>query len=54
MRETEQGEVTMEGVDYNIMEAIVHYLYGATVSVKWDKVQQFIEACEMLQLQLQS
>ena len=51
MRESQQGEVTMDTMDYDIMSIIIMYLYGNNASLNWKHVKCAIETCELLQLQ---
>ena len=50
MKECQQGEVVMDTLNFEVLQAIVGYLYGNGLSLDGTQMQYAVEVCTMLQL----
>ena len=50
MKEAQQGEITMETLEFTTVHAIIQYLYSQPISVDWKDVEKMIAACDLLQI----
>ncbi len=50
MREAQQGEVSLDHLEPEVVNALVDYFYMGKIKIEFNKMEEAVEACGFLQL----